>query len=76
MKPGELSKCAKHLGMSQTKLRELVGASPKAEINAEQARCIRAMVLKPVIRERVMTLLRLFPRMELASIRRLGDDVC
>jgi hypothetical protein len=74
MKPGELSKCAKHLRMSEIKLRELVGASPKAEINAEQARCIRALVLKPVIRERVMTLLGLFPRMDLASIRTLDDD--
>lgn len=70
----ELDKCLKHLNMSEASLLKLVGCRDARAISSEQARCIRALVLKKEIRELVEKWRAEFPEMTMTGIRTLDDD--
>ena len=76
MKPQELNACVKRLsgGLSEQQLLKLVGVADKAKITAEQARCIRALVLHEDIREYVLRVRQWFPNAVFTGVRSTDGD--
>jgi hypothetical protein len=73
MKKDELKRCLQRLNMSYGALAKLIGCRDLSKMSHDQARCVRALVLKEDIRTLVFQWHRGFPDLQFTAIRTLDD---
>lgn len=74
MKPDELNKCLKVLGLSRMQVQKLLGCRDLRVMSKDNDRCVRALVLKQDVREAVFALRTHFPELKFVAIRALPND--
>lgn len=76
MNSDELKRCLKHLNISPGALQKLIGCRDLRKMSQDNARCIRALVLKRDVRELVFQWRSAFPDLEFTAIRAMKNDEC
>lgn len=74
MRPEELKKCLKILGLSPMQLQKLLLIQDLKKISQMEARCVRAMVLKPEVRDLVYAWRDAFPALTFTWIGEAKND--